>query len=382
MKLKTFIRENTDRILDKWKAFAASTPGTDSMTDAELQDHARELLDTVLRQIECADGKKTRQSASHDEWKKARNNDTAGGKHATERLEQGFSLFQIMAEFKSLRSTILRLWSQDIKHPTHDMLEEVARFNDGIDGVQMDSISVYSEELDKSRQLFLGVLGHDLRNPLNAMMMNAFAIRLKVANTTREYQRACAIEASGNRMDRLLSDLLDLARTRLGGTLPLNPRLVDISRLIKELVSEQIAIHPSAQILYEAQGAIEGHWDEGRISQLLENIISNAVKHGDNSKPITITATTKGDHARIAVENEGEAIPETKQKSIFDPLTAATQRSKDSTSQAGIGLGLYICRLIAEAHGGDISVVSKPGRTTTCFIVSLPRRLPQTRTED
>lgn len=373
MRLADFIRQNTDKILSEWEQFAASIPGTESMDQEQLQDHARAMLETIVRQMDsCTEKKLNSPAQCYEQSGGGEENDRAGGTHAAARLKQGFSLHQIMAEFRALRTTVMRLWSCENDHLDRDSLCEVVRFHEGFDRVLMDSVSAYSDELDKSRQLFLGVLGHDLRNPLNAMMMNALLIERSSEPTSRQSRAARAIGKSGQRMKQMIDDLLDLARARLGGRMPVELQPVNLREVVEELLVEQRAAEPDAVLLSRYEGDVSGHWDQDRIAQMVLNLTGNALKHGSAGTPVTVSAIGKTDHVVLEVHNSGDPIPERAGHCIFAPLTTIDQGRTNRDNEPGIGLGLFICRLIAQAHGGEICFASS-AQDGTRFRVILPR---------
>jgi signal transduction histidine kinase len=176
---------------------------------------------------------------------------------------------------------------------------------------------------------------------------------------------AARIGSSAARMNRLIRDLMDVARVR-GGTLQLQPVEVELGELAREVIDELALLHPG-RIELVATGETRGYWDRDRLAQILQNLVANALAHGAAHSPIRVRVDGDEKNATLAVANAGAPIPEALRASIFDPL----RRSKHS---AGLGLGLYIVKQVVDAHAGAVAVVSD--NRETVFRVSLPRRGP------
>jgi signal transduction histidine kinase len=173
---------------------------------------------------------------------------------------------------------------------------------------------------------------------------------------------------SAQRMERMIGDLLDLTRTRLGGTIPLRRRPASLHQVCEDAIAEIRAGHPDAVVRLLLTEDLRGEWDADRLTQVVANLVGNAIQHG-NDTPITLTGQEHGDAVTLAVHNEGPAIPSEVLPFVFEPLARA--RTEDGAAHS-IGLGLFIARAIVSAHGGDIDVSSSADAGTT-FTVRLPR---------
>ncbi len=227
------------------------------------------------------------------------------------------------------------------------------------------------DELSRTVQYhekFTAILGHDLRNPLNAILTTAQLLRRRA--TAEEIARpADRIVASGDRMRRMIDQLLDLARVRVAGGLRLHPRPVDLGELCRHVLDELRAGHPGSSLELVTAGSLLGRWDEDRLAQVLSNLAANALEHGVPSAPVWVRLDGR-DPARVGirVENQG-AIPEPLLPLLFDPFRSAEHRSAKAR---GLGLGLYISHEIVVAHRGKLTVWSNPA-DGTCFEVELPK---------
>jgi signal transduction histidine kinase len=215
------------------------------------------------------------------------------------------------------------------------------------------------------RERFMAILGHDLRQPLNTLGLAARSL-LRSELATAHTQTAQRIANATDRMTRMVADLLDVTRTRLGSGLPLNRRWVDLRVLCEQIVEDIQVANPDRPVNLRVSGDPTGHWDPDRLTQIFTNLLGNALEHGSEGSPIAITIGTLPTHVLLGVENVGDPISETLRPSLFEAFRRG--RTKSST---GLGLGLYIVDQIVRAHGGTTTVVS--GAETTSFMVQLPR---------
>jgi signal transduction histidine kinase len=226
------------------------------------------------------------------------------------------------------------------------------------------------------RERFIGVLGHDLRTPLSAVVLSANGLlrseRLP-EGLVRPLQR---IAASARRMERMIGDLLDFARSREGGGIPLSVEPVDFAALCESVVDEVGATYPDRVIELTAHGECHGQWDPHRVAQALQNLLVNALNYSMPEMPVEVELGCSGDQARLRVSNQGAPIPRDLLPVLFDPFRRGMQDGAPQRSSQGLGLGLFIVKQIVEAHGGAIQVSSEAAQGTT-FIVVLPRRPPR-----
>jgi signal transduction histidine kinase len=180
------------------------------------------------------------------------------------------------------------------------------------------------------------------------------------------------VVTSAERMARMIGDLLDFTRGRLGGGIPIAPRPTNLQHLGRHLVEELMAAHPGRELRLEAEGNLEGEWDPDRLAQVLGNLGKNALDYSPEGTPVRFTLRGEGDTVRVEVHNEGPPIPAERLPSIFEPFRRFTEAGMHPSS--GLGLGLYIVQQVVRAHGGTVEVRST-AREGTCFTVRLPRRV-------
>jgi len=226
-------------------------------------------------------------------------------------------------------------------------------------------------ETIRVNELFVGVLAHDLRAPLGAITTAAQLIKVREAASpdSRNTKAVARVLASGERMARMIEQLLDFTRLRVGGGIAIEPRAIDVAKLAHQVVDELDGSYPDCSIDVSTIGDTAGSWDADRLGQVLSNLVANAFQHGMPAAGVRVLVDgSEPDVVRVRVHNMG-AIPPPMVAQIFDPLTGG-QRRRDRSR--GLGLGLFITRRIAEAHAGEVTVSSSEADGTT-FTVSLPR---------
>ena len=287
------------------------------------------------------------------------------------RVRMGLSSRQVISEFRALRATVIRLWQRNATEVDGQALYDVTRFNEAIDQALTEAAVRYTTEIDRSRELFLGILGHDLRNPLAAISGLA-GMQLRAKTSDRYGEFASKILISTGRMAHMITDLIELTRVRLGTGLAIKPGPTDIRRICTAAIEEMQAIYPQRLFELKCEEDIEGDWDQARMSQFLSNLLGNAVQHGAVRSPITVTARRDDDGVVITVHNDGAAIAPQLIPRLFDCMVqgGSGQQEADDNSTS-LGLGLYIAKEIITAHGGTIEVRSSPSDGTT-FTARLP----------
>src|SRR6185295_1186735 len=206
-------------------------------------------------------------------------------------------------------------------------------------------------ETIRVNELFVGVLAHDLRAPLAAIMTGAQLIKVREAGKpdARNMKALGRVLSSAERMSRMIEQLLDFTRLRVGGGIAIEPKDADIASLARQVVEELDDSYPDCSVDVSQTGDTRGSWDPDRLSQLVSNLVANALQHGVPAAGVRVFVDGEAaDVVRVQVHNLG-AIPQALLAQVFDPLTGG-QRRRDRSR--GLGLGLFITRQIAEAHGG------------------------------
>jgi signal transduction histidine kinase len=223
------------------------------------------------------------------------------------------------------------------------------------------------EEAERSvryNEMFAGMLGHDLRNPLSAITTGANYIA-RLNSSQKATKAATRILSSAERMARMIDQLLDFTRIRVGGGLALAPTRLDLDELLYKIKDELEAAHPERSIVVEVVGSALGEWDHDRLLQVFSNLVGNALHHGSGAAPVHIRCDGSAPtHIDVSVHNDG-VVPSEVLPVMFEPFrgNARYQRTR------GLGLGLFITQQIVAAHGGTIDVASTAEGGTTFHLV-------------
>ncbi|MBJ2158730.1 sensor histidine kinase [Variovorax sp. IB41] len=375
MRLADFIDANVEPILSSAEAFAATMLPASSHLDAEaLRDHMPMILAAVAKDLRSA-------QTSHEQLAKSLGQqphihgapETAAQTHALLRAKAGFDIAQLVAEYRALRASVLSLWFESGKMGDAQTQDDLIRFNEAIDQAVAESVTYFTAEMDRWRHVFLGVLGHDLRGPLNAILLTAEVLSKMTTEAPLERHTVRLIQ-SGKRMKTLLDDLLDFSRASLGLGLSLHLTPVDLASVCAEEVELLRAALPNAEISFRSAGETAGSFDGSRVREVLGNLVSNAARYGTQKAVIDVALVGDERDVRLSVTNTGEPIPEEQVQALFEPLRRG-RPSDELAESANLGLGLFIVREIAKAHGGEITVTSAGG--TTVFTLMLPRSAAQ-----
>jgi len=224
-------------------------------------------------------------------------------------------------------------------------------------GDERDQLLAETQRYARLMEVFIGVLTHDLRNPLTAIITASHMLK-----DEQDFRVAMRIRQSADRMGRMIDQLLDFSRIKMGAGLPLDTRQIDLAPLGRMVLGELQAAYPDRRLTIHERGSLWGSWDRDRLAQLLSNLGGNACQHGDDPIEISLDGSDPT-VVRIAIKNSG-SIPDELIGDLFEP---GARRG----SSGGLGLGLYIAQQIAAAHGGSIQVTSS--ETTTRFLVEMPR---------
>jgi signal transduction histidine kinase len=374
-RLADFLRDNTEQILSEWEAFARAMPIAASMDIDALRDHAKAMLFVIATDLETPQtvGEETAKAKGHADAGPAGIN-TAAQEHGAGRAGSGFSVEQMVAEFRALRASVIRLWMQNSERVCAADLDDITRFNEAIDQAVAESIVRYTSDVAQSKERFLAILGHDLKNPIGSIMA---ATEFMVENAREKgdlpepyLKLVTRAGITSRRMNTLVDDLLDFATTSFGDAIPIERRAMDASTILGEVAAEVKAVHPASRIEIDADGDLRGHWDTARLTQALTNLVSNAVQHGASDGAIRISARGLPTEVVISVANSGTAIPREKLGQLFQPMKKSGRKRR--VDDQHLGLGLYIVNKIVEAHGGSITVESTES-TGTVFTIRLGR---------
>ena len=300
---------------------------------------------------------------------------SAAAEHGALRQMAGFDLVQLFAEFRALRASVMAFWQcSEGTEQGASSIEEITRFNEGMDKALAQSVQRYSSEVAASRDMFLAVLGHDLRGPLSGIEMSAMLLAKAGLSEAPRQQAAARIKRASRDMKRLITDLLEYTRTRLGAGIPIDRAACDLGPVCEASLEDIRAGNPDQQFVQQVSGDLCLQADAARMQQALSNLLSNAVQRGSQRSAVTLTADGEADAVVLKVINTGEPIPADALPVIFEPLVQSPSSGSEvhERSKTSLGLGLFIVREIVLAHGGTITVESSMAAGTV-FTIRLPR---------
>lgn len=374
MKLSDFINTHLEQIIKQWESIARTlgAPANQLSTTA-LRDHIKQILKEVALDIVSS-------QSLHQQTEKLKGSPetnvedgSAASTHGVMRQLSGFSLAQLTAEYRALRAIVLRLWLPQIKQVSEATTYDMVRFNEAIDQALAESVTTFSDQETRTRDTFLAILGHDLRSPLATMAMAGDSL-IRQGEATDSVRRIGArVARSAATMNAMVNDLLEYARTQLGGKMPIVMGPVDVKEICQAALDDASAAHPECEFALKASGELEDQFDRDRLLQVFSNLMNNAAQYCSKGHPVIIEASGEPDAITVKVKNLGPVIPEASLEAIFTPLTQLSVEGQVHTRPStSLGLGLFIARQITEAHGGTISVASDEV-SGTVFTVQLPR---------
>lgn len=367
MRLSPFISEHIEVILQEWEDFAGTLHKLDSATKAQLRDHAKAILAVICADLDTYQSVQQGIDKSQGNAPEAADG-TAAEAHAVDRVRAGYTVEELMAEFRALRASVLRLWQARVKTADESDLQDMLRFNEAIDQSLTESLAQFSAMLRDSQNVFLAILGHDVRSPLGAISMGTQMILQDASLAPRHLKVAAQVLRSTQRVTEIVSDLLDYSTSHLGGGIPVTMAHYDVSLECHSVVQEMKLFHPERDFKVDVEDGICVAWDRARISQALSNLIANAVQHGAPGSPVWVSASRRGDDVVLVVQNDGEVISPGRLRVMFDPGKSFVMKSsseRSASQSSNLGLGLYITHEIVLAHGGKIWVSSTEREGTT-----------------
>lgn len=370
LRLPQFIGENVELIIGEWESFARTlTPSSHAMTPTALRDHIHQILAFIVPDMERAQSCDEKKVKSHGDKDQT---NTAAQTHAALRLAGGFDIGQMASEYRALRASVLRLWTKTSPAFDAQDINDITRFNESIDQELAESVNFYTKEVTQSKDLLVGILGHDLRGPLQAIILSAELTLHMGKLSARQTMLTKNVLESAERMGGLISTLLDVTRARFGAGIPVARTTMNLGFVAQQIVDENRVVHPSRTFEITLSGNLVGDWDKARIGQVFSNLLGNAVQYGFQHSSIRIAVAGRDKAVAVSIGNDGVPIPPEKIEMIFDPLTRGLPDEDNASTVENLGLGLYITKEVVVAHGGTIDVTSSEAEGTV-FMVQLPR---------
>jgi signal transduction histidine kinase len=369
VRLSEFLLSNQERILQRWEDFARTLPRGRNMSIAALRNDAARMLEFVAADLETSQSPQQQFNKSIGLGRQPPGGERSpANDHGIERALHRFSIGEIVSEYRALRASVTQLWL-DESPATYESVIELVRFNEAVDQILAEAVVCFSEKMDADADLFTASVGHDLRTPLSAVVNSAEVLKHSTTLSAAERAVAMRIQQSALRIAAMLRQLNDFTRVRLGGVVGYQRESSNVGELCRASIDEIQASHPGRQISFMQSGDTTANVDRVRIAQLISNLIANAIQHGSVGGNVAVQVAGEDKHVCVEVHNEGPAIDPAQLSLIFEPMS----RGRKSGNEPGsLGLGLYIARTIAYAHGGTIEVSSTDSDGTT-FVVQLPR---------
>jgi signal transduction histidine kinase len=373
--LASLLARHRAEILERWAQRVREdpeVPEANRLPTPALQDHIPALLDEIVATVDRGHGAAKDAEAAHRFGKIL-----LPKEHARHRLRSGYTLEAALRELSLFRSTVLDFLYLDAKERGSLDLTGMRLLHGAID----DSMAVSAAEMQRQsqaalaverdlRERFMAVVAHDLRSPLSNVVMAA-ELLLKLEPDEHQTRLLERILRGAHRIGRMIDDLLDFAEAR-SGQIRMHTAAGDLGEIVRDIVETFREQHPERTVAFSAHGDARGAWDADRVSQMLTNLLTNAVTHGSSHTPVRVDVRGEGRaQAVVEVHNEGHPIPPEELALIFEPFRRGMVGAHP---KRGLGLGLYIAREIARAHGGSLDVRSHEGAGTT-FLVRLARTL-------
>lgn len=365
-----------EAIMADWVEFARrSGTGGELLEISELRDHAQAMLGEIVADLRTpqTDAEQVAKGKGNAPVPGPAEAATAATAHGAGRAESGFTVAEMTSEFRALRASVTRMWTRSKECALDGQdLDDMIRFNEMIDQILAESVAQFSADIDRAREIFLSILGDDLRRPLSAIIKTSQSSLQ--AHELAEPHRGVVAHANSNalRMTRMVDDLLDFTQGRLGSGIPIEREAVDLGVVVRQAVNDMCTSQPECSLQFTASGDLTGQWDAARVTQVVTNLIGNAVLHGASSTLITISAQGEPTEVVLRMHNYGPSIPQADLPGLFSPYRRFHAYDAALRESGNLGLGLYIAERIVAAHEGSIDVRSSD-EAGTLFTVRLPR---------
>jgi signal transduction histidine kinase/ActR/RegA family two-component response regulator len=397
MRLPEFIATNVERILAEWEIFARHVwPEGPTAGPAELRDEAEDILRTALADMRSDQTDGQQAGKSRGQLGQSAESDrltSASASHGVGRATSGFELWAVIAEYRALRASVIRLWRESAPSPDLRDLDDVTRFNEAMDQSLTHAVRGYAERIERDRavllasehasrqeaeaanrakDLFLATLSHEMRTPLNAIVGWISILRHQYAEFSHFQEGLAVIERNTKAQVQLIDDLLDVSRI-VSGKLRVEVHACDLAEVINAGVGVMRTAADSRGITLHVRvdpSAAHTVADGVRLQQVVWNLVSNAVKFTARGGRVDVTLAREESSVQIQVSDTGQGISPDLLPYVFDRF-----RQADSSKRrkfAGLGLGLSIVKYIVEAHGGTIEAASAGEGHGSTFTVRLP----------
>ena len=398
MRLSVFIEQHKESIVQSWENFARTiSPPALTMDRTGLRDHVSLILDSIIVDLDTA---QTPQEQSQKSWGEAPapNTPSHAHAHAADRLASGYTVFQLISEYRAMRASVLRLWAANSPAVMWSDAGDVTRFNEAVDQALAESVMRYASLVESTIQVqkiaevelrqsnrhkddFLAMLAHELRNPLAPIGTAAQLLVMSPGNEVMVRQVSAIINRQMSHLTHIVDDLLDVSRiTR--GLVELHTEPLDLKLIVSSAVEQAQALieachHQLILKLGSTPAFVEG--DRTRLVQVLSNLLNNAAKYTPPNGEIVLSLDVREDQVQLAVSDNGSGIAPNLIPHIFELFTQA-DRTLDR-AQGGLGLGLSLVKNIITLHGGEVGAESEGLGKGSVFTIKLPLLKKQSATD-
>ena len=376
MQLGALIHSQLEAIVDRWEAATreALGPSKAASLGESLHQPYRDLIIQTLAETPGAFCGERSSSALDGEGLGAAGQDSAS-RYVALRYAAGLTVADVVCELGLLWPNVLWLLRTTGTLDQEASLDELERFTGALHNMLARSVQSYLDRVSAAGDMFLAILGHEIRNPLQAIAVAGKLLAVPSLPDPTRVETAARVSRATKLMDGLVSDLIDFTRSRLGVRARVERSACDLREACQEALELAQMSAPEREFRHQFVGNLQLQADRARLRQVMSNLLNNALQHGDEATPISLSALGTEESIILTVSNFGRPIPEEAARVIFEPLVQVPISSADPTKRFkhSLGLGLYIAREIVRGHDGTITVHSSPTAGTT-FTVRLPRQ--------
>ncbi len=354
------LKKNIDKILTIWEervneeVEAAYHQETKALRNS-LPEYLLQLVDALSNTIDRTSARKSKDKIESTRVGKRHGEDRAGSRD--------YTINQLISEYHILRQVLFDVMEEEA--PLTEVEREVIVCS--IEQAVNDAATEYTDILKSIKEKMANTLTHDLRNPLTSTKISAQLVLKKLAADDSSVSKLKLIISNMDRLDQMITGLLDASRLEAGQSMPIVIKSCDFDVIIRQVIGELSLTYPDFFIV-RSEGKCEGFWDENGLRRLVENLVTNAIKYGEENTPITISLSQDKTSVELSVHNSGKPIHPDEVPILFEQY----RRLKSSEEKTGWGLGLTMVKGMVDAHKGSIIVESEKNNGTT-FIIKLPK---------
>jgi signal transduction histidine kinase len=354
------LKKNINKILLMWedrvnKEIEAARPQDTLALRNSLPEFLKQIADALSNTID-----RTTARRRSDQLESTR----LGKRHGEDRTAfSDYTIDQLITEYHILRQVLCDVMEDEAPLTAFEREVIVSSIEQAVN----DAATEYSEILKKMRERMSTTLTHDLRNPLTSAKISAQLVLRRLSADDASVSKMKLIIRNMDRLDQMITEVLDASRLEAGQSVPIDLKFCDLDKIVREVTDELSVANPDS-FKVESTGNCPGYWDENGLRRVIENLVTNAVKYGDENKYITISLTHDQTSAKLIVHNFGNPIPPGDVSVLFEQY----RRLKSDKDKAGWGLGLTMVKGMVDAHKGSIQVESEMSKGTS-FIINLPK---------